>query len=164
MRAPTLSLSGVDGNGTTFLQTKAEELDVADESMDVVYSVYLFHELPADVQTAVAKEMARVLKPGGMVIFTDSVQRGDRPSMDDTLGNFGDFNEPFYRAYIDRDLGELFESVGLTCVAKAVNSTTKSLSFRKSEAKAVAEVVEAEVVEEASQAVTASVLDEAEFN
>mmetsp|Transcript_8605 Transcript_8605/g.23334 ORF Transcript_8605/g.23334 Transcript_8605/m.23334 type:complete len:511 (-) Transcript_8605:150-1682(-) len=131
MRAPTLSLPGVDGNGTTFLQTKAEELDVADESMDVVYSVYLFHELPPDVQTAVAKEMARVLKPGGMVIFTDSVQRGDRPSMDDTLGNFGDFNEPFYRAYIERDLGGLFESVGLTCVAKAVNSTTKSLSFTK---------------------------------
>jgi len=75
--------------------------------------------------------MARVLKPGGMVIFTDSVQRGDRPSMDDTLGNFGDFNEPFYRAYIERDLGGLFESVGLTCVAKAVNSTTKSLSFTK---------------------------------
>lgn len=131
MRAPSLSLSGVDGNGTTFIQTPAESLDIPSESMDIVYSVYLFHEIPADVQDKAAAEMARVLKPGGMLVITDSVQLGDRPSMDETLGNFGDFNEPFYRAYIERDLGALFESVGLECDRKAVNSTTKSLSFRK---------------------------------
>eukprot|EP00889_Picochlorum_renovo_P002130 jgi/Picre1/29160/NNA_004553.t1 len=99
--------------------------------MDVVYSVYLFHELPAESQEKAAAEMARVLKPGGMVVLTDSVQLGDRPSMDATLGNFGDFNEPFYRDYIERDLGALFESVGLVCDSKALNSTTKSLSFIK---------------------------------
>lgn len=162
-RASTLSLPGVDGNGTTFLQTKAEELDVADESMDVVYSVYLFHELGRETQDAAAKEMARVLKPGGLLVLTDSVQLGDRPSMDDTLGNFGDFNEPFYRAYIERDLGELFESVGLECVTKAVNSTTKSLSFRKREVGDVGEVKEVEVVEEEDGA-TASVLADSELN
>ena len=74
------------------MQTKAEALEVADASMDVVYSVYLFHELGGETQDAVAREMARVLKPGGMLVLTDSVQLGDRPSMDDTLGNFGDFN------------------------------------------------------------------------
>ena len=133
MRAPSLSLSGVDGNGTSFVQTPAEQLDIPSESMDIVYSVYLFHELPAESQEKAATEMARVLKPGGILVLTDSVQLGDRPSMDDTLGNFGDFNEPFYRAYIRRDLGSLFESVGLVCESKAVSSTTKSLSFRKKE-------------------------------
>lgn len=172
MRAPTLSLAGVDGNGVTFLQTKAEALEVADASMDVVYSVYLFHELGGETQDAVAREMARVLKPGGMLVLTDSVQLGDRPSMDDTLGNFGDFNEPFYRAYIERDLGALFEGVGLECVGKAVNSTTKSLSFRKKETETETQKEtqkETEVVvEEEGQVtggrVTESMLEDSEFN
>lgn len=139
MRAPSLSLSGVDGNGTTFIQTPAENLDIPSESMDVVYSVYLFHEIPKEVQDKAAAEMARVLKPGGTLVLTDSVQLGDRATMDETLGNFGDFNEPFFRAYIERNLGSLFESVGLVCDRKAVNSTTKSLSFKKPVTQTVAE-------------------------
>ena len=53
--------------------------------------MYLFHELPVEVQRAAAAEMARVVKPGGIVVLTDSVQRGDRDAYDATLGNFGDF-------------------------------------------------------------------------
>ena len=48
--------------------------------------VYLFHELPADVRAAAAAEMARVLKPGGVLVLTDSVQLGDRDAYDPTLG------------------------------------------------------------------------------
>jgi hypothetical protein len=39
----------------------------------------------------------RVVKPGGLVVLTDSVQMGDRPVWDKTLGNFGNLNEPHYR-------------------------------------------------------------------
>ncbi len=39
----------------------------------------------------------RVLKPGGLLVLTDSVQLGDRPEWDKTLGAFGNFNEPHYR-------------------------------------------------------------------
>lgn len=55
------------------------------------YCVYLFHELPLSVQRAAAAEMARVVKPGGIVILTDSVQVGDREAYDNSIGNFGDF-------------------------------------------------------------------------
>jgi SAM-dependent methyltransferase len=41
----------------------------------VVLCVYLFHELPPAVRKLVAKEMARVLKPGGLLVLTDSVFR-----------------------------------------------------------------------------------------
>ena len=54
---------------------------------------------------AAAKEMARVLKPGGLLSFTDSVQFGDRASFDKTLGNFSNFNEPYYLTYIREDIG-----------------------------------------------------------
>lgn len=75
--------------------------------------------------------MCRVLKPGGMLILTDSAQLGDRDAFDATLANFGDFNEPYYRTYVATDLGALFEEAGLRCESKVVASSTKSLSFRK---------------------------------
>jgi hypothetical protein len=39
----------------------------------------------------------RLVKPGGLVVLTDSVQLGDRSAWDKTLGNFGNLNEPHYR-------------------------------------------------------------------
>ena len=42
--------------------------------------------LPAEVRRAAAAEMARVLKPGGICILTDSSQLGDRDAYDATLG------------------------------------------------------------------------------
>ena len=96
-----------------------------------VLSIYLFHELPPDVRRAAAKEMARVLKPGGLLILTDSMQLGDRDSMDATMGRFGDFNEPYYRTFIAEDLGKMFMECGLECGEKLLASSTKVLSFRK---------------------------------
>lgn len=130
-RAPDAQLGGPDGTGVTFLQTAAEKLDVPDASQDVVYCVYLFHELPADVRKKAVAEMARVVKPGGIVILTDSAQSGDRDVYEASLGNFGDFNEPYYRDYITTPLGPLFEEAGLKCDMKLLASTTKTLSFRK---------------------------------
>ena len=40
--------------------------------------------------------MARVLKPGGVLILTDSIQLGDRLPLDGGIGKFQDFNEPWY--------------------------------------------------------------------
>lgn len=70
-----------------------------------VVSVYLFHELPPEVRKAAAAEMARVLRPGGLAILTDSIQLGDRPRLDENLGRFGSFNEPYYTSYITEDFG-----------------------------------------------------------
>ncbi len=47
------------------------------------------------------------------MVLTDSVQTGDRLSFDATLDRFGDFNEPYYRSYIEDDLGEVFIEAGL---------------------------------------------------
>ena len=96
-----------------------------------VLSIYLFHELPPEIRRKAAKEMARVLKPGGMLILTDSNQLGDRLPMDSTMGAFQEFNEPWYGTFIAEDFGAMFKEVGLECDEKLIGSSTKVLSFRK---------------------------------
>lgn len=145
LRAADKILPGVDRNGVTFLQAAAENLPAADASYDLVYCVYLFHELPEDIRKKAIKEMARVVKPGGMVVLTDSVQLGDRPCFDATLGGFSQFNEPYYENYLITSLGELFEEAGLVCDLKVMSSTTKTLSFKKPMAAEPKEAVESPV-------------------
>lgn len=131
MRAPEANFGGHGGSGVTFLQTAAERLNVPDCSQDIVMCVYLFHELPAEVRKQAAAEMARVLKPGGIAILTDSMQLGDREVYENTMGRFGAFNEPYYEDYIATPLGPLFEAAGLKCGMKVLGSSTKTLSFYK---------------------------------
>lgn len=114
-----------------FVQANAEALPFPDESFDVVTCVYLFHELPEEARAQAALEMARVVKSGGMVVVTDSLQLGDRPANDPYLGNFSNMNEPHYKNYIACDLKSLFE--GLDCDQKYMASNTKTLSFVKPE-------------------------------
>lgn len=97
-----------------FLNAAAENLPFADESLDAVSCVYLFHELPPKVRALVAGELGRVLKPGGRLIFIDSLQSGDLPENDGLLELFPDlFHEPYYRSYLVEDLDALFSVGGL---------------------------------------------------
>ena len=114
-----------------FVQAAAEALPFEAASYDAVVCVYLFHEMPEEARAAAAAEMARVLAPGGVLVLTDSMQRGDRPSLDGRLGNFAKLNEPHYENYIDTFLPALFTASGLECGRKSVSSSTKCLSFRK---------------------------------
>lgn len=102
-----------------------------DESFDAVLCVFLFHELPGEVRERAVAEMARVLRPGGTVVLTDSIQLGDRPALDDRMSNFGNFNEPYYLSYLEDSLPTHFELSELIPKTKSVRSSTKSLSFTK---------------------------------
>lgn len=115
----------------TLVQANAEKLPFDNESFDAVTCVYLFHELPTEARTNAAAEMARVLKPGGVISFTDSSQIGDRPALDNEIGKFGNLNEPYYNGYIRSDLSTLFENSGLECNEKFVTSVSKTISFTK---------------------------------
>eukprot|EP00897_Mesotaenium_endlicherianum_P000156 jgi/Mesen1/10140/ME000076S09652 len=116
---------------TEFVQAAAENLPMPDASYDVVSCVYLFHELPAEVRREVVREMARVLKPGGIVILTDSIQRVDRPSHDFSIFP-EDYHEPYYLEYASDDLVELFASeAGMRLESSSVQHLSKTLCFRK---------------------------------
>eukprot|EP00746_Dinoflagellata_sp_MGD_P024479 gnl/MRDRNA2_/MRDRNA2_157459_c0_seq1.p1 gnl/MRDRNA2_/MRDRNA2_157459_c0~~gnl/MRDRNA2_/MRDRNA2_157459_c0_seq1.p1 ORF type:complete len:498 (+),score=111.56 gnl/MRDRNA2_/MRDRNA2_157459_c0_seq1:91-1494(+) len=116
----------------TFVQAAAEALPFEDASFDAVVCVYLFHEMPEAARAAAAAEMARVVAPGGMVVLTDSMQRGDRFLLTSTAAKaFGKLNEPHVENYVDTEIAPLFTSRGLTPDGKWLESVTKTLSFRK---------------------------------
>ena len=98
----------------TLLTANAEAIPLPDASQDIVTSIFLFHELPPDVRRRVTAEMARVLRPGGLLVFIDSLQMGDRPGWDGLLEAFpARFHEPYYRHYAIDDLDALFTGAGL---------------------------------------------------
>lgn len=70
-----------------------------------VSSTYLFHELPHESREKAIVEMARVVRPGGVVIFNDGLQMGDRPIGDAVRGSFQAFNEPNWGTHITLDYG-----------------------------------------------------------
>ena len=100
-----------------FKVAKAEALPYADASFDIVTSIYLFHEVPPSVRRDIAREFARVLKPGGLLVFMDSLQTGDTPEFDAMLESFpANFHEPFYKSYLREDLRKIFTEAGLHVV------------------------------------------------
>lgn len=95
-------------------QGLAERLPAASGTVDLVTSVYLFHELPRTVRRAVAAEMARVLAPGGRLVIVDSIQLGDHAPYDALLERFPiAFHEPYYADYIRDDLVRVLTDPGL---------------------------------------------------
>ena len=115
-----------------FHQCQAEETPFGETSVEIVTAVYLFHELPPKVRRQIAGEIARILKPGGYFILTDTLQYGDEPGLDILLENFPrGFHEPYYDSYCQEDLSTLFGEVGLTKQAETIGFLTKSTLFQK---------------------------------
>jgi len=110
----------------------AEAIPLADASQDIVTTVFMFHELPPEVRRRIATEMARVLKPGGLLVFIDSLQMGDRPNWDGLLEAFpARFHEPYYRHYAIDDLDGIFREAGLEAVEQSTAFLSKMMVRRK---------------------------------
>jgi ubiquinone/menaquinone biosynthesis C-methylase UbiE len=116
-------------------QGNAEELPLPDASQDIVTNVYLYHELPREVRRRVTQEIARVLKPGGLFVFVDSLQWGDRPDYDGLLEAFPvRFHEPYYEDYLADDLDALFAECGLAPALNDMAFLSKIMARRKADA------------------------------
>jgi ubiquinone/menaquinone biosynthesis C-methylase UbiE len=124
-----------DRRGVTFQQANAEALPFADASADIATCVYLFHELPNEVRRRAAAEIARVLKPGGLFVFVDSLQWGDVEAYDGLLEAFPQrFHEPYFLDYCgDKLTGAdgLFERLGLEREDEFPAFLSKIAVFRK---------------------------------
>ena len=115
-----------------FVAAPAEAMPLADASVDAAVSIYLFHELPPKVRAAVAKEIARVLKPGGIFVLAETIQTGDAPQFDGLIDVFPSLlHEPYYSSYAKTDLDRLFGAAGLTRVETDIAYLTKIATFTK---------------------------------
>ncbi len=111
----------------------SEKLPFDDQSLDIVFSSFLMHELPQDVRLAALAEMARVLKPDGLVVIVDSLQKGDHPGWDGLLDLFPHyFHEPYYAEYANGSLTDWAAEAGLVVTAseRAFLSSITALRLR----------------------------------
>ena len=114
-----------------FVEGMAEAMPFADAEFDVVTCIYLFHELPPRIRRAAVAEIRRVLRPGGTLIFVDSLQTGDEPDYDGTLELFPiAFHEPYYESYLRADL-DLLWSPGFTPGERIPAYFSKVVSYRR---------------------------------
>ncbi len=96
------------------IEAAAERMPLPDASVDIATAIFLYHELPPEVRRQVTAEIARVLRPGGLLVFLDSLQMGDRPSWDGLLEAFPvRFHEPYFASYATDDLEGMFTGAGL---------------------------------------------------
>jgi ubiquinone/menaquinone biosynthesis C-methylase UbiE len=113
------------------IEANAETSPFADGSFDIVTCLYLFHELPHRARQAVAREIRRVLKPGGRLIFLDSLQTGDEPDYDAMLDWFPvAFHEPYYASYLHEDLDRVF-GPGFRRITQTPAYFSKVISYRR---------------------------------
>jgi ubiquinone/menaquinone biosynthesis C-methylase UbiE len=112
---------------------KAEALPLADASLDLATCVYLFHELPPEVRGEVAREIARVVKPGGLLVLVDSLQTGDAPRYDGLLELFPAlFHEPYFSSYLADDVEALFAGAGFVSEGRTNAFLSKVVRLRRS--------------------------------
>lgn len=110
----------------------AEKLPFEESSLDVVVSSFLLHELPADVRRAALLEMARVVKPDGLVVVVDSIQKGDAPGWDGLLDLFPHhFHEPYYAEYAGGRLETSLEGAGFRQVSAERAFLSKVIAARR---------------------------------
>lgn len=113
------------------MEAAAESLPFDDDSLDVIISIYLFHELPLKVRRRVIGEAARVLRPGGVFIIADSLQLGDAPGLDAFLEYFPEgFHEPYYREYLGWDFEPAMRKAGFAGDAPDLAFLTKVRAWR----------------------------------
>lgn len=118
----------------TLLQMNAEEMPPEwTERFDLLTCIWLFHELPPPAIERVTAEMARVLEPGGTLVFMDAIQQED--ASPEEMGPFEHFeayfNEPYFQDYTRVDLPELFARHGLRVVKTERWYMSKLLVLRK---------------------------------
>jgi ubiquinone/menaquinone biosynthesis C-methylase UbiE len=117
---------------TNFQQCAAEDLPLKDNSLDIIYSVFLFHEIPPQIREKVLAEAWRVLKPGGMFILVDSIQTNDVLELNWALEKFPqDYHEPFYQDYIQWNMKDSLLTQGFEGIQEKRGFLSKSVWARK---------------------------------
>jgi len=110
----------------------AEKLPFLDGSFDAATSVYLLHEVPAEVRARVLREIHRVVRPGGLVVIADSIQLRDAPELSREILAFPSrFHEPYYMGYVKDDLAARVGEAGFEVKSSRLAFLTKLVTAEK---------------------------------
>lgn len=110
------------------VEVDASQFLLANGKFDLVFSSYLFHELPRIEREKLLNLSHAALARGGRLLHIDSVQLGDDERLDWALEQFPkDFHEPFYGNYIRTSLVEMFKAAGFEGVRSDVAFLSKSV-------------------------------------
>lgn len=138
---PDVELTGLDlspfyleeaqrqlGDGIALVEGNAESMPLPDDAFDIVTSVFLFHELPRNARRRVFAEMRRVLRPGGLVVIVDAVQREDAADIAYFIDRFScDLHEPFFQDYSRDTLADALEETGFDIQERATQAFMSKL-------------------------------------
>ena len=104
----------------------AEHLPFVDGHFDAITNIYLLHEVPGDVRDRILAEMARVVRPGGLIVLADSIQLADAPELKKEILAFPDrFHEPYYVGYVKDNLAKRMRTAGLNVLEERLGFLTK---------------------------------------
>lgn len=97
------------GIAIDFVQMDATQLDLPDDSQDVVFSSMFLHELSVDDIKAVLSEAYRVLKPGGLMLHMELPPNEALSPYDAFYLDWDAYynNEPYYKTFRDQDFTAL---------------------------------------------------------
>jgi len=122
----------LDGTEASLIADNAEAIPLAARQFDVVTSVYLFHELPADARRRVMREAWRVLVAGGRFVVCDSAQLSDSAELGAVLHGFPvTYHEPYYKGYLRDDLAAVMTECGFEVEDSAPHLVSKVVVGRK---------------------------------
>lgn len=117
LAAPCLSLAKARADERqltiTFVQADATDTGIEGESVDLVISTMLVHELPLDRINALFVESARLLAPGGILRFLDFQFTGDGFRDLAMIEHGVRNNEPFLPPMLAADLVAMASAAGL---------------------------------------------------
>lgn len=121
-----------DSPRVNFVQGDGAQLPFKDEEFDAWTSVFVFHELPFEERKKVLAEAHRVLKPGGLLVFADSIQLHDNEDLKWGLEQFPQgFHEPFYAHYVKNPMEKLIEDSGFEVQSSIPYFLTKVIVAKK---------------------------------
>jgi len=92
-----------------FEQMNATDLNLPDNSVDVVFSSMFLHELSAKDIRKVMAEAYRVLRPGGLMLHMELPPNDSLSAYDAFYLDWDGYynNEPFYKSFRDQDFTQL---------------------------------------------------------
>ncbi len=103
-----------------YMLLDATKTELPSMSFDLIFHIFLFHEMPQKERVRVLAEMHRLMAPGAIAIIIDSIQIKDRPEWKELLLDFPKrYHEPFYRNYLEWDMEGAIESAGLKVLKRS---------------------------------------------